>query len=144
MRLRVSKQSVTRIVGAKEEGRGIGNDGVPGLILRHEGDPRQRTLGGALRWGHAHFSLSELSLSEPLTIPFTREYHLFRASSGQLPSRSMVRIGTPLDAVYVTTNGGLMQMEAYQILDPPIDFSHCGRIQLNLPVKFFPRPLPCN
>ena len=44
----------------------------------------------------------------------------------------MVKTGTPLDAVYVTTNGGLMQMEAYQTFDPPIDLASCGKIHLTL------------
>jgi hypothetical protein len=122
VKLQVPKHSVTHVSSPKEQGGVLGKDGIPGLVLRS----RARSQRKALKI-HRHFSLSR-----PLTIPFTGEYHLFRTLSGQLPPNSVVKTGTPLDSVYVTTNGGLMQMEAYQTFDPPIDFASCGRIHLTL------------
>jgi hypothetical protein len=49
-----------------------------------------------------------------------------------LPPGAEVRGGSPLDAVYVTTNGGPMETDAYQEFDPPVDFTTCGRIRLTL------------
>jgi hypothetical protein len=121
-KLQAPKQSVTRVFSPKEQRGAPGKEGFPGLVLRYELGSRRKTLSV-----HGHFSLSQ-----PLTIPFTGEYHLFRTVSGQLPPHSLVKTGTPLDAVYVTTNGGLMQMEAYQTFDPPLDFASCGRIYLTL------------
>jgi len=51
-------------------------------------------------------------------IPFPGEYQLFRESSVRLPPDSLERPGSPLDAVYVSTNGGARETEAYQGLRP--------------------------
>jgi hypothetical protein len=121
-KLQAPKQSLSRIVSPKEHRGAPSKDGFPGLVLQDKAgsQPKIRRVQG-----HS-------SLSQPFTIPFTGEYHLFRTVSGQLPPHSMVKKGTPLDAVYITTNGGLMQMEAYQTFDPPIDLAGCGSIQLAL------------
>ena len=102
-------------------------DGIPGLILRTEA-PRQRPKV------MVPFTVpaAGLKVSQPLLIPFTGEYRLFRQSSGQPPPGSLVQYGSPLDNVYVTTNLGAMQMEAFQPFDPPVDFTRCGRVQLTL------------
>lgn len=85
--------------------------------------------GGAARAGKRPQSLvippnyrPQIALSpfKSLSIPFTGEYHLFRASSVELPSGSVTQSGSPLDAVYVTTNGGEMETDAYQEFDPPL------------------------
>jgi hypothetical protein len=122
VKLQIPRQSVTQVSSPKEQGGALGKDGIPGLVLRSEARSQRKTLKI-----HRHYSLSQ-----PLPIPFTGEYHLFRTLSGQLPPNSVVKTGTPLDSVYVTTNGGLMQMEAYQTFDPPIDFASCGWIHLTL------------
>jgi hypothetical protein len=44
----------------------------------------------------------------------------------------MVETGTPLESVYGTTNGGPMETVAVQTFDPPIDFTHCGKVWVAL------------
>jgi hypothetical protein len=40
--------------------------------------------------------------------------------------------GTPLDAVYASMSGGVIQTEAYQPMYPPIDLANCGRIHVRI------------
>src|SRR5262249_31058821 len=51
---------------------------------------------------------------------------------GRLPTGSVVQFGTPFDLVYGTTNGGPMETEAFQLFTPPVDFSQCASIRLEL------------
>jgi hypothetical protein len=71
---------------------------------------------------------------DALAIPFTGQYELFRASSGNLPAGAPVETGTPLERVYGTTNGGTMDTVAVQTFDPPINLSRCGKILVGLTV----------
>jgi hypothetical protein len=119
------KPVVTRLTRPPQSIGVSAKDAVPGVILRRE-KPRAQTL--TVRPA----IVSILALSRPLTIPFTGEYHLFRTSSLHLPPDALVHFGTPLDAVYVTTNGGSIETEAYQMFSPPIDFTHCARVQVSL------------
>jgi hypothetical protein len=114
------------VVTAHEQGE-VGHGGIPGVILRPKTKPRRQFLQIApLMPG-----MNQL-LPDPLTFPFTGEYHIFRTSSGSLPDGAPVQDGTPLEAVYVTTNGGSMETQAYQPLIPPVDFSRCGQVRLTL------------
>jgi hypothetical protein len=100
---------------------------VQGVILHagpREARPRRKVFGGPL------LPAIPVSASEPLTIPFTGEYHLFRTSSGRLPAGSITENGTPLDTLYATTNREPLQMEAYQELSPPLDMKNCEKIQM--------------
>jgi len=101
-------------------------NGVPGVALRPRPKHSQRPaliVPGLQR---------RFSVEEPISIPFTGEYHLFRSSSGRLPAGALVEPGTPLDRVYGTTNGGEMETVAIQSFDPPIDLSHCGIVSVVL------------
>ena len=109
---------------AREPGT-IGVKGVPGVILRVAKPKPQWLRLAPVMPGTAR-------VSEPLIFEFTGEYHLFRTSSGQLPEGSIVETGTPLESVYVTTNGGTMETQAYQPLIPPVDFTRCGLVRLTL------------
>ena len=109
---------------AREPGT-IGLKGVPGVILRNTKPQPQWLRLAPVRPGAS-------VISELLTFDFTGEYHLFRSSSGQVPEGSTVETGTPLEAVYVTTNGGTMETQAYQPLIPPVDFTRCGLVRLTL------------
>jgi hypothetical protein len=121
-----TKAVVTRVVdprpaiGAREQ------NGVPGVVLRR--GPMRR-LRPALILPGARLRLSS---AEPLAIPFTGEYELFRTSSGRLPKGSIVETGTPLDSLYGTTNGGPMETIAVQAFEPPIDLTHCGKVLVAL------------
>jgi hypothetical protein len=105
----------------------VGSGGIPGLVLQpHKRRPQSLVLSPGYR------SPLALSRSRPLSIAFTGEYHLFRISSAGLPPGSVTQAGSPLDAVYVTTNGSDMETDAWQEFDPPLETALCSRIQLTL------------
>jgi hypothetical protein len=133
-KLQAARKSATPVFTPARRAGASGKIGVTGVILRtdsSETKPRRRVWGGP--------PLPATSLSNSLTIPFTGEYHLFRTSSGRLPSDAIVDHGTPLDTLYATTNGEPLQMEAYQSLSPPLDVRNCGKIQMTISSN---EPLP--
>jgi hypothetical protein len=108
--------------------KSVGN-GVTGVILRAESPkprPRRRL------WGGPPIPAALQSLAQPLTIPFTGEYRLFRRSSRRLPADAITEKGTPLDSRYATTNGEPMHMEAYQAFSPAIELRNCGGIRMKI------------
>jgi hypothetical protein len=121
-----SKAVFTRVVDPGPAIGAKGQNGIPGVVLRPRPRPSLRpTLiapGARLRFSPA----------EPLSIPFTGEYQLFRTSSGSLPRGAIVETGTPLESVYGTTNGGPMETVAVQTFDPPLDLTHCGKVLVAL------------
>jgi hypothetical protein len=121
-----TKAVVTQVVdpgpaiGAKAE------NGIPGVVLRPTPVKPQRppmTVPGARL---------QLSLAQSLSIPFTGEYELFRTSSGNLPKGAIVEVGSPLERIYGTTNGGPMETVAVQMFEPPIDLTHCDKVLVTL------------
>ncbi len=119
-----SRKVLTRLVDARPS-VGEKADGVPGVVLRPRIQPSPRPLsepGASPR----------IAPAEALTFAFTGEYHLFRESSGSLPSGALVETGTPLEHVYVTNNGGTMETVAVQMFEPPIDFSAWGKVVVTL------------
>jgi hypothetical protein len=121
------KSAPMRIFIPKVETATMGQGGIPGLILLpNKKKPQTVTIPATYRLRIT------LSPSKPVSIPFTGEYQLFRESSAKLPPDSVERAGSPLDAVYVSTNGGAMETDAYQDFDPPVDFTSCGKIQVTL------------
>jgi len=128
-KVQAARKSVTPVYTPTKEIGASNKTGVAGVIIRTESaetKPRRRV------WGGPPLPATELSVSQPLTIPFTGEYHLFRTSSGGLPADSIVEHGTPLDTLYATTNGEPMMMEAYQVLSPPLNVRNCGQLQMAL------------
>jgi hypothetical protein len=114
------KEVVTRLVSAEAE------NGVPGVIMRPRLQPAPRLPSIGSRTG------SRIAPAEPFALPFTGEYHLFRANSGGLPRDAVVETGTPLEHVYVMNSGASMETLAVQTFSPPIDLSLCGRISVAL------------
>jgi hypothetical protein len=43
-----------------------------------------------------------------------------------------VELGTPLESLYGTTNGGPMETVAVQTFEPPIDLAHCRTVLVAL------------
>ena len=121
-----AKQSATPVFTPTHEIGKSGGNGVPGVVLRPVAKPLPRNR----LWLPGAATVS--SVSRPLAVPFSGEYHLYRASSGSLPPGALIYAGTPLDAIYVTTNRTPMETEAYQRLVPPIDLGNCDSIQVAL------------
>jgi hypothetical protein len=97
--------------------------GIPGVVLRPPPVKPEKppvVLAGT----QFHFTSARQSFG----FPFSGEYELFRMSSGSLPKGSSLEEGSPLDAVFGTTNGEPMETVAVQPFDPPLDFSHCGKV----------------
>jgi hypothetical protein len=105
----------------------LGVKGANGVILKQKAKPQPA-------WQRMIPSTPgiPLVLAEQLTFPFTGEYHLFLTSSGRIPNDAHIQDGTPLEALYVTTNGGTMETQAYQPLAPPVDFARCGQVHITI------------
>jgi hypothetical protein len=103
-----------------------GLTGIPGVILRPRPaatpkiSPAIPPIASRPRF--------RFSSPQPLIIPFTGEYQLYRTSSGSLPKGARVESGTPLEMIYGTTNGGRMDTVAVQTFDPPIDLTACAKV----------------
>jgi hypothetical protein len=104
-----------------------GKDLVPGVILRPPAKPQKIEAIGLVP-ASRHGILE----SRPFVLNFTGEYHLFPTSSGHVQADSTVLKGTPLDAAYASMSGGTIETEALQPLNPPLDLTNCGTIQLSL------------
>jgi hypothetical protein len=97
--------------------------GIPGVILRPrpvKAEKPPMVLAGA----RFHFTAGRQSLA----FPFSGEYELFRLSSVSLPRGSTLETGSPLEAIFGTTNGEPMQTVAVQPFDPPLDLTNCGKV----------------
>ncbi|MBS1855072.1 MAG: hypothetical protein JST11_06890 [Acidobacteria bacterium] len=103
--------------------------GIPGVILRTRAKPVRRAISLAPPPGVV---IPRLSENGPDTFPFSGEYYLFGASHNGPPQDSKVVEGTPLDAAYLNTSGGTVVTEAYQPLLPPVDFQHCGEVEVDI------------
>jgi len=99
--------------------------GVPGVIPRPDTKADGQHI--FLATGHNPFPLAR-----NLTFPFTGEYHLFLAGSSTFPPDAIVHQGTPLDERYLLNAGGIMETEAYQPLNPPLDFRDCAKVLLGI------------
>ncbi|HXS96011.1 MAG TPA: hypothetical protein VN736_15505 [Candidatus Limnocylindrales bacterium] len=119
-----SAQRATPVFSAKGTPAAFAK-GVPGVIFR----PPEKPKPAIVQPGAPAISMSP---RKPARIPFTGEYQLFRTSSGRLPPGSRVYTGTPLDALYRSTNGSGIETEAEQQFVPAVDFARCSRVQLAL------------
>jgi len=100
-------------------------DGVEGVILRPEIVPPRLTVHVSRKSSHQNTSFSP-------GFQFTGEYRLFPKASRDLKKDWSIQKGTPVDTVYATIRGSALQTEAYQPLDPPLDFTRLRTLQLTL------------
>jgi hypothetical protein len=114
-----AKRTVTRVFTPARE---VMVDGVEGVILRPE---EVRALNVTLPRRSARIVTPSRSM-----IRFSGEYRLYPASTRDLEKKWSVEKGAPIDVIYATVGGGMLQTEAYQKLDPPVDFSACRILQM--------------
>ena len=118
--LRVAGQDVTG------EGMGFGGD-FPGVILLPEVRPNTTILvpvpSPPVEFGSR--------LPQPVGIPFSGEYWMFRPPFSRPPRSAVVRRGNPAALSFHTTDGWPLVMEAHQKLDPPV------AIRCSLPIEVF-------
>jgi hypothetical protein len=122
----VKKEVLTRLVSAAPAAGTNAANGVPGVIMRPRIKPNPRSPLTRPQAG------PRLAPAEPLALPFTGEYHLFRANSGGLPKEAVVETGTPLEHVYAMNDGAPMETVAVQTFDPPIDLSLWSKVLVTL------------
>lgn len=113
------------VFSARAPSKVIGH-GVPGVIFRPQSKPVHPPA----------LLLPGIAATPPAAvsgdIPFTGEYRLFRTSSHTVPAGALVLTGTPLDALYATTDGSTIVTEAYQPLSATVDFARFSAIELSL------------
>jgi len=103
--------------------------GYPGIILWPEIKPYTTlvallpALGSGLFHGPA---------PQPLALPFSGEYWMFRWPFARPPVRSFLERGNPTAMSFSTTDRAPLQMEAHQKLDTPIAADCCGKIQVEI------------
>ena len=107
---------------------GPSDGSFPGVILHSEPKPYTRLVAPLRQVPGAN--RSGFKLTQPLTIPFSGEYWLFRAPFLRPPWTSFEEQGSPLRLSFSTTDRRPLAMEAFQRLDPPIDPACCGKIQI--------------
>ena len=119
------RKKVTRVLTPVDVLPPVSNMLAEGVILRPEFiRPR---LSIIVSPGRVH-----LLRSSPMRFRFTGEYRLFPVSSNDLKKDWAVQTGTPVDSIFATVSGRPLQTEAYQILNPPVDFTTCRTLQLSL------------
>ncbi len=111
-------------------GAGDARDDVfPGVVLKSE--VRRPTMLTARRSRWQPSSL-DAPPAEPLSIPFSGEYWMFRPPYTRPPRTALTRSGSPAALFYRTTDHHKMQMEAHQRLERPTPMSCCGAIRIVL------------
>lgn len=116
----------TRLIPPRPELALRGNPLVPGVILKPPEPPRKSPELPAFS------PVPRIHIRQPLTFQFTGEYHLFPGSSGQIQPGSPVYQATPLDAVYMTTEGGSLETHALQDFRPSLDLTNCSRLLIRM------------
>lgn len=103
------------------------DDSYPGVILWPEVKPHTLLVAPMPAIGH---SLLGLSLTNPLSIPFSGEYWMYKPPSTRPPQNSFFRRASPLLLGFMTTDHHPLFMEARHKLDQPIDLTCCAAIQI--------------
>jgi len=105
----------------------FGEDGFPGVILWPEVKPIPTLIAPMPQLGSGLFTRANLN---PLSIPFSGEYWMFRWPFERPPRNSYFQRGNPAALSFSTTDHRALQMEAHHKLEQPVSLSCCSRIQL--------------
>ena len=116
---------VTDPAAPPDDSAGVGGD-FPGVILLPPVKP-YTTLVVPVPAAPGKFSAP---LAQPVGIPFSGEYWIFRWPAARPPRRSIIRRGSASELSFHTTDGWPMEMEAHQKLDAPVSVHCCTQIQL--------------
>ena len=98
-----------------------------GVILWPEVKPVTVLVAPMPALAHTKLGLSPV---DPLSIPFSGEYWMFKPPLVRPPPASFFRRGNPAALFFRTTDHRPLSMEARHKLDQPIDLRCCGSIRL--------------
>ncbi|HWB97019.1 MAG TPA: hypothetical protein VG672_09965, partial [Bryobacteraceae bacterium] len=122
-----SRDVVTRVYVPPAEGAELNDRGFPGVILLPQTKPSSEL---PRRVAYFRPGLAGSVTADPLSIPFSGEYWMFKPPYIRPPQRSYIRRGSPLQLSFVTVDHRPLMMEAYQRLEPPLDLGCCSKIQV--------------
>jgi hypothetical protein len=103
------------------------DNSYPGVILWPEVKPVTVLVAPMPALAHSRLGLA---LANPLSIPFSGEYWMFKPPLMRPPPTSFFRRGNPAALFFRTTDHRPLLMEARHKLDQPIDLRCCGGIQI--------------
>jgi hypothetical protein len=107
----------------------VADESFGGVILWPESNPEPKLIAPSptspLSW------LSPVP-TNPLTIPFSGQYWMFKAPNSRPPKDSYFRRTTPLALSFITTDHRALAMEARQRLGHAIDLSCCRGIEISI------------
>lgn len=107
---------------------GIAPDGTfPGVILMPEPRPVTRLVTLPPKGLSAG-----MAPAQPYGIPFDGPYLYFRWPFRRPPATSVVQRGTPAQMSFSTTDHTLLNMQAVQKFDEPIDLSCCRAVRIDI------------
>ena len=107
---------------------GIAPDGTfPGVILWPETRPVTRLVAPLPR-GNG----TGLAPAHSYSIPFDGRYLLWQWPLLRPPASSILQRGNPAEYAYRTTNHGILNMDAIQKFDDPVDFACCSRLRVEI------------
>jgi hypothetical protein len=103
------------------------DNSYPGVVLWPEVKSHTVLVAPMPSSGHASLGLAR---QNPLSIPFSGEYWMYKPPSLRPPRNSYFRRASPLGISFMTTDHRLLMMEARHQLDRPLDLRCCRAIQL--------------
>jgi hypothetical protein len=118
-------QGAAQAAAPRNENMGFGGD-FPGVILLPALKPNA-TLLIPVPAPPREFGAP---LVQPMGIPFSGEYWMFRWPATRPPPGAVIRRGNAAELSFHTTDGWPMEMEAHQKLEPPVEIKCCSEIQL--------------
>ena len=121
-----ARTSLTRLVKVSKPVADSGARGAPVVIL-HPEITRQPAIRRVVASVPSH-----AAIFRDLTIPFTGDYHLFLMEAGYVPRNAVEHAGTPLTQHYQASGGERWRRRRIRSIDPPIDFSDCGKVLLTI------------
>jgi hypothetical protein len=117
----------TPVYNPPPESAEINDTSFPGVILWPEVKPHTLLVAPMPAFGSGLFDSAPVN---PLSIPFSGEYWMYKRPFARPPQNSLTRRGTPSEFSFYTTDHVPMFMEAHHRFSQLIDLRCCGTIQV--------------
>lgn len=122
-----AEEIITPVYNAPNEGAEISDASFPGVILWPEVKPHTLLVAPMPAPGRGLFDSAPIN---PLSIPFSGEYWMYKRPYTRPPQNSFRRRGDPSAVSFYTTDHVPMFMEAHHRFSQLIDLRCCGAIQV--------------